>query len=1521
MHGITGHFVETWQSSGKLREFWPDWLYDDLPEGIAVWSLGYPARGTDWMPGNSLALPDRAASLLPRLLAEPELQQGNIVFVGHSLGGLVIEQILRNAEGVARHDRNAADFLNRVRGVAFIGTPHSGSDIASLFIQVGFLRASAALLGLGRNDPHLRDLNRWFRGFSHGRLRSVVLQETKKYWGVFVVKLDSSDPGLEPASAVIPIDEDHLSIVKPKDRNADTYVHLRKFLSGDFTAPEAVIVAKSELADVKAGVEASRAMADRILEAVRSPPPARLVGPVGVVDEAARTSIVRLRQRRFFGRCNSKDDILLLAADLLTGEFSLASPQTRCAGLSWCSRMLVGMVLSADPEESSEKDELIGEARRLHREAALLGSGEELVIAAAFLKKIETGVTDALSVLAPLTSAAAQTARFLIATRGNDAAVALEWMEAAGIGFTDVDADGKLLVIGRKLENSEWDAAVEAVGKLTNDDFTHTPMLLMQAAACHLLQAVTEAFRGHIAEHPPFDWADFPLATVGTALEHRRAARELYLKAEGSARNLGCLPAAEHARERALWLDLRDPDRHQEGRKALLELLGSDQSLRYVPMALQFDIPLDRNAVDREIVRQEALGSEDAYEVVLARFSLTMASGGPGEVASFIQQHRQRLDRYFSSDFMTGMEVEALARSDRLAEAESRLEAFAKSGADAEMVRKLSAVLAEARGVDTISDREARYEQSKAIEDLAPLVELLDRKSDWQRLAVRSLELFERTQGLQEALRHVKALSRLQADAELLSFLGRYPELRNQSDDIAGAQAWALFRSGDLKEAQTSLTRLHSRRNHPNDRILQFNILITGGQWEALAPLLDTEWAERDERTAADLLRAGQLAGRFALPRSKEFIRAAAEKGRDDPGILIGCYAAAVRGSWENDPETAGWLMAAASLSGEDGPVRTMSLEEIVSRKPDWDDQESSVTRQFVSGELPMFAVTQLLRRPLIALTLYTAMMNLDERDPRQRGMIFAYSGARTRRPVSPRSIAIEATALYTLGFLGLTGKVLNSFDRVYIPHSTLTWMAQDGQDGPFHQPSQIADAKRLRQQLSEGKLLRLEKTTQVDPALSKEVGDDLATLLAHAGMTEPEGQLQKLVVRSYPVHRIGSLLKEPADLSAHAEHICACGDLVDFLKNNGRLTITEAEKASAYLDVHEKRWPHQVTIEPRATLYLDPLAETYLSLLQLILPLRDAGFTLILPGSVIQEADVLISHDSYSGAVMDTHEEIHKVLAAGISDGRIVLGPVIDEREDDPSSAGSHPTASILSIPTDVDAYVIDDRYINHHMHVSNRGTSRPLMTTLDLLDLLAETKTISAAEKLDLRTKLRRGGYALIPVEADELEKTLEGTTARDGVLVETAELKAIRESVLRIKMSQALQLPKEHPWIEGLRKNSLQLLEAQWQDGVPDDVARARSDWLLDLGNLNGWDHRLPGLDSDEKRAQRDLAQAWAILGMRIRDSDALQRFLAWADGRVFLPVQETDPAGFQRIMERIKALIIDISSAQPPAELQE
>ena len=56
-----------------------------------------------------MALPDRAANVLPTLLEEPGLQGNPIIFVAHSLGGLVIEETLRLAEHKAPHDSTVAD--------------------------------------------------------------------------------------------------------------------------------------------------------------------------------------------------------------------------------------------------------------------------------------------------------------------------------------------------------------------------------------------------------------------------------------------------------------------------------------------------------------------------------------------------------------------------------------------------------------------------------------------------------------------------------------------------------------------------------------------------------------------------------------------------------------------------------------------------------------------------------------------------------------------------------------------------------------------------------------------------------------------------------------------------------------------------------------------------------------------------------------------------------------------------------------------------------------------------------------------------------------------------------------------------------------------------------------------------------------------------------------------------------------------------------------------------------------------
>ena len=122
VHGLSGHIERTWTSTSPgSPETWPLWLEEDIPN-IGLWLVGFPAAMTYWR-GYGISIPDRADSILARLLAEPDLAKGNISFVAHSLGGLVVKQILRNADRQADNDQRAKDFLARVSRVAFLGTP------------------------------------------------------------------------------------------------------------------------------------------------------------------------------------------------------------------------------------------------------------------------------------------------------------------------------------------------------------------------------------------------------------------------------------------------------------------------------------------------------------------------------------------------------------------------------------------------------------------------------------------------------------------------------------------------------------------------------------------------------------------------------------------------------------------------------------------------------------------------------------------------------------------------------------------------------------------------------------------------------------------------------------------------------------------------------------------------------------------------------------------------------------------------------------------------------------------------------------------------------------------------------------------------------------------------------------------------------------------------------------------------------------------------------------------------------
>ncbi|WP_295881877.1 hypothetical protein, partial [uncultured Thiohalocapsa sp.] len=239
VHGLGGDAFTTWMSDPEQPEtFWPNWLAADRPR-LGIWTLGYAADASGWR-AESMPLADRGTQVLDQL-ASDGLGERPLVFVTHSLGGIVAKQVLRHAGsyGVPRW-RHIAE---QTRGIAFIATPHSGANLASFaqFASAVF-RTNEQVKELAAHDPRLRELHSWFRAFyteqdlicrtwcERREVRpNIPLLGIKLTKGLLVVDATSTEPGLSGEVAV-PLDEDHISICKPASRDAQLYKSLLRWV-------------------------------------------------------------------------------------------------------------------------------------------------------------------------------------------------------------------------------------------------------------------------------------------------------------------------------------------------------------------------------------------------------------------------------------------------------------------------------------------------------------------------------------------------------------------------------------------------------------------------------------------------------------------------------------------------------------------------------------------------------------------------------------------------------------------------------------------------------------------------------------------------------------------------------------------------------------------------------------------------------------------------------------------------------------------------------------------------------------------------------------------------------------------------------------------------------------------------------------------------------------------------------------------------------------------------------------------
>lgn len=1476
---------------------------------MGLWLIGYHAASTNWS-GSSLPLADRADNILARLLAEPRLRKGNIIFVAHSMGGLIVEQLLRSAERDEEINSIARSLLKRTRRVAFLGTPHRGSLFANLAKLLPFFRPSDATKDLPMGSPQLKDLNRWYRRFCQANsIENLLLAEglSEKKWGFRIGKIvsgDSADAGL--AEFTITVDETHKTIAKPTDKTSQVYIQVKEFISRPFDKPphasESIVGAvekqATKIADLGNETAKNTAVLSELTRRVIDANSTSIVD-TSLVDKEISRLLGNLIKRRLFTNAETIDHCRRFLEELTKGSLACGSISSKDEAFAWCARLL-----SSDHVEEAQ-----AALNAIRNRDTMLWR-----VAKAFIDHTQGNQEAA---LAELNFAATEYrgAAFICQFKKLGFNGAKAWLNDAELSFSNLDSDGKFFFLGWAQSTGDWTAAFESLDSIEETDFDRTPALLVAAASTHLAHATPDELRAQSLSYVPINAATFPLRSEPANLEHRRKAALLFGRAEVAAHELDLPAAAAFAGDMALWLRLVDPETGNGAREHLSDSLrDSAMLLRRANLAVQFGINVDLARVEREVDRQTALTGGASVEAAVARFSLALSQKDSASAADYLAKHRDQLLRHIDPKAVYSFEVEALARAGQRAQALVRLEEASTRGLSADKVQWLRTLLDEFAANDSTALRLESYNHTQSVSDLHLLVDCYMGSEDWENVVSYGKILLEKTGDLAEARRYTYALYKLSQFDNALAVIESYPALLQKYDDLPVFKAQILYEQGDILQARIALTEARRNGESSNSRQLMVNLAIASGDWDSLQAFVEQQWTTRDSLSADELLGAGQIAQFIGVRRGEDLVKEAANRSVDDANRLIACYNAATKGGWELRKEAGAWLQRAALLSEQmiNGPVQRMTLDDLAERQPAWEKQEFDTWNHLTKGELPLMAVGNILNRTLISLFLLPAIGNQSEKDVRKRPYVHAFSGTRLTLDSEPRSLALEPTALITAELLGLLEIYISHFEQIYIPHGTLRWLLRERAETLFHQPSRVAASRDLKRLIATGHLKAFEGSSSPSDRLIDEVGESLAELLTAALAESQPHSSQRLVVCAGPIYRASTFMQEEADISPFLDHICGCINVIDKLLQKGVLTSVEADEAKLFISVREISWPKAPEIEDGAILYLDNAAAAHLEYLGLLSKIQLAGLFAVLSQSKVKEADALIAYDAKAAEVLEVVDRLRNRLTKGIQDGKVRLGSAVRiDDQDDPHGLAAHPTSDMLQLVSKVDAGVSDDRFLNKHNFIQFGPEAKPLLTSLDILDILHRRLVITSAQKSHARTTLRRAGYTLVPVSAEELKQLIEVAQVSKERLIETAELKALRENIQRIRMGDLLQFPKEMAWLNNLFSVAIEVLRAQWKPGVAETVAAAKSDWLLALGDVKSWTHcikeTLPQLNQRYKTALGVLM----VLPL-MQPEEVKAAYWSWFSSRILDQIMEEDPVMRAYLVERAKSLVSDFAS---------
>jgi hypothetical protein len=788
-------------------------------------------------------------------------------------------------------------------------------------------------------------------------------------------------------------------------------------------------------------------------------------------------------------------------------------------------------------------------------------------------------------------------------------------------------------------------------------------------------------------------------------------------------------------------------------------------------------------------------------------------------------------------------------------------------------------------------------------------------RRELKQLADYAPRLARATKSLEDFDLAIKSLFDSKRYAELLKLAEDLRELQNRDDDHTAAKGWALYQLGRVKEARETARYLLTRRDVAGDRELAVATAIEIGDWGYLQAILAREVSRANTLAPGDLIRLARLALEAGSPYVNQFRDAALRKAPDDPEVNLAAYMLAIeRGSEYQGSEAHAWFQKAIARSGSEGPVRSVSMHELIEQAPHWNKHRETVDQVLRRGDVPLFVAAKAVRRQMIDLTLGQALRNTDAGDRRIKYPILAFSGAQPEHDIThAKSVALDVTSIITLDYVGLLENVLARFDHIIIAPTTLGMLFMERQFLKFHQSSQMAKAQRLQALIATGGL-KVVEAGQASPR-SNEIDPELAALLAAA---ERE---RGLVVRSAPVFKLGSFLEERAEMGAYAPVLTDTLAVMSFLSSQGKLDSEAKENAQQYLKEADIGWENAQVINSESNLYLDDLSANYLDHVGILENLTRSVRSVFIHTNLESYTRSLLQHGQHREELLDAIERIRAVIAVQIEAGRVQfsarrVADKSDDQEEDHILASS-PTLDLMSDLTCTDVVVADDRCLNKlPAWTDGSGRNAVAASSLSILDALKAGRQLDELAYWRARHKLRAGGYYAVPLEAAELLHHLAHAPIADGKIRESPELKAIRECLLLPRINDTF-IPTDEPWLNRARHAMYKAIHEGWLNSPDFDRARAQADWLWSIfPNPLEW-CLSPEVEAVWAAARQQAAGQIGLMMVLIdATGERKSRYFDWLEKTIIWPLRETHPDIWNAALQFLKSYITQLVEARDP-----